>query len=286
MADYRKQGYLLENFRLFHLSSPGGARTEFHYHAFCKVLFLLKGSGDYTIGGQRYSLRPGDVVLIPQGCIHRPELDGDVPYERIILYLSPDFLTQASTAQCDLLQVFSGDGGAVLRPGEKGREKLQRLARQLERDLELEGFGRDILTTTALLRLLVELGRQRAQGQTLPAAADEAGDPRIQKMLAYLDSHISEELDIDTLAQRFFLSKYHMMRLFRQETGTTIHLYITQKRLLLARELIRGGMKATEACYQSGFRSYSSFTRAAEKHLGTTPTGRSAQSALELEPLE
>ena len=283
MADYRKQGYLLENFRLFHLSSPGGARTEFHYHAFCKVLLLLKGSGDYTIGGQRYSLRPGDVVLIPQGCVHRPELDGDVPYERIILYLSPDFLTQASTAQCDLHQIFSGE---VLRPGEKGREKLQRLARQLERDLELEGFGRDILTTTALLRLLVELGRQRAQGQTLPAAVDEAGDPRIQKMLAYLDSHISEELDIDTLAQRFFLSKYHMMRLFRQETGSTIHLYITQKRLRMARELIRGGMKATQACYQSGFHSYSAFTRACEKHLGTTPTGRPGQGLAQEEGAE
>ena len=66
-----------------------------------------------------------------------------------------------------------------------------------------------------------------------------------------------------------------MMRLFRQETGTTIHLYVTQKRLMLARELMDGGMRATEACYRCGFRSYSSFTRACAKHLGTTPTGRS-----------
>ena len=51
-------------------------------------------------------------------------------------------------------------------------------------------------------------------------------------------------------------------------------LYITQKRLVKARELMDSGMRATEACYRCGWRSYSSFTRAYSKHLGTTPTGR------------
>ena len=41
-----------------------------------------------------------------------------------------------------------------------------------------------------------------------------------------------------------------------------------------ARELMDSGMRATEACYRCGWRSYSSFTRAYGKHLGTTPTGR------------
>ena len=83
-----------------------------------------------------------------------------------------------------------------------------------------------------------------------------------------------EDLDIDLLAEAFYISKFHMMRLFRRETGSTVHTYLLQRRLLHARELIRGGMRATEACYRSGFRSYSSFTRAYNKHFGTTPTGR------------
>ena len=70
-----------------------------------------------------------------------------------------------------------------------------------------------------------------------------------------------------------------MMRLFRRETGSTVHLYITQKRLLRARELIAGGMRATEACYHCGFRSYSSFTRACARHFGTTPTGRTGPAS-------
>ena len=40
------------------------------------------------------------------------------------------------------------------------------------------------------------------------------------------------------LADTFYISKYHMKRMFRQETGCTIGDYITSKRLLLARELM------------------------------------------------
>ena len=46
MADCTKQGFLSENFRLFHLTSPSGVTTELHYHEFCKILFLLRGRGE------------------------------------------------------------------------------------------------------------------------------------------------------------------------------------------------------------------------------------------------
>ncbi|MBR4113131.1 MAG: AraC family transcriptional regulator, partial [Anaerotignum sp.] len=52
-----------------------------------------------------------------------------------------------------------------------------------------------------------------------------------------------------------------------------------ERRLLHARDLIRQGISATDSCFQSGFRSYSSFTRAYAKHFGTTPTGRKGAPA-------
>ena len=57
-------------------------------------------------------------------------------------------------------------------------------------------------------------------------------------------------------------------------------------RLSLARELMRGGMNATDACFRSGWRSYSSFTRAYAKHYGSTPTGRRDAAALADETYE
>ena len=90
MTEYEKRGYLLENFRLFHLNSPGGANVEYHYHEFCKLLLLISGRGGYMVDGQRYLLQPGDVVLIGSRSVHRPELAQDSPYERIsVVTISP-----------------------------------------------------------------------------------------------------------------------------------------------------------------------------------------------------
>ena len=272
MSNYKKRGYLLENFRLFHLRSARSGQVDYHYHEFCKMLLLIAGSGGYYIDGERYLLQPGDIVLLGSRSIHRPELDGDMPYERIIIYISPEYLQRCSTAECDLLSIFSGERGHVLRLQDSRR--LFRLAAALEEDLKQEDFGREVLSSAGLLRLLVETGRaMRRSGTSGPSPVMPKSD-RIREILQYIDSHLAEDIDAEELARVFFVSKFHMMRQFRQETGTTVHLYITQKRLMRAKSLIEGGMRATEACYRCGFRSYSSFTRACAKHFGTTPTGR------------
>ena len=275
MSDYRKRGYLLENFRLFHLRSAGGSQTDYHYHEFCKMLLLISGSGGYSIDGERYLLQPGDIVLLGSRDIHRPELDTQTPYERIIIYISPEYLQRCSEGDCDLLALFSGEKGHVLRLQDS--RKLFRLAAALEEELKQEEFGREVLSSASLLRLLVETGRAMARNESSGPGPVMPKSSRIREILQYIDSHLAEDIDAEELARAFFVSKFHMMRQFRQETGTTIHLYITQKRLMRAKALIEGGMRATEACYRCGFRSYSSFTRACAKHFGTTPTGRTAE---------
>lgn len=274
MTEYEKRGYLLENFRLFHLYSQSGAKVDYHYHEFCKVLLLVSGRGGYVVDGQRYLLQPGDVVLIGSRSAHRPELEEDSAYERIIIYIAPEFLQQSSTDDCDLMQLFAARHGHVLRLRENGRKKVFALAGVLEKELSGAEYGRVILSNGALLRLLVEIGRSQLREDAMNPNPVTPNDPRVVEWMQYLDRHLSEDLDMDALAEQFFISKFHMMRLFRAETGFTIHTYLLQRRLLAARQLIERGMRATEACYRCGFRSYSSFTRAYNKHFGTTPTGR------------
>lgn len=272
MSEYEKRGYLLENFRLFHLKSEQHAPVDFHYHEFCKLLLLVSGQGGYVVDGHRYLLQPGDAVLVGSRSVHRPEMELGKMYERIIIYISPEYLQRESAPGCDLLEIFSGERGHVLRP--KDPKKVFALAAALERELSGEEYGREILSGTALLRLLVEIGRNQHQTDDQRPRPVEPKNPRVLEIMRYIDAHLSEDLDIDDLAARFYVSKYHMMRQFNRETGFTIHTYLSQRRLHYARELIAGGMRATEACYRSGFRSYSSFTRAYSKHFGTTPTGR------------
>ena len=277
MSQYEKRGYLLENFRLFHLNTETQTKVDFHYHEFCKLLLLVSGRGGYVVDGQRYLLQPGDVVLVDSRSVHRPELESENPYERIIIYISPEFLQKMSTADCDLLGIFQMDAGHVLRLKETERKKIFAMTAALEKELSGSDYGREIVSNAYLLRLMVEIGRQRRRTDVHNPHPVIPENPRVLEWMAYIDKHLTEDLDMDTLAERFFISKYHMMRLFHRETGFTIHTFLLQRRLLAARQLIDKGLLATEACYRCGFRSYSSFTRAYNKHFGSTPTGRIAQ---------
>lgn len=270
--EYEKKGYLLEDFRLFHLRGAQGVKAEYHYHEFCKLLLLVSGSGGYSVEGRRYSLQSGDIVLVGSRAVHRPEFAPDAPYERMIVYIDPGFLRQASTEDCDLLEIFSGKWGHVLRSSSSRR--LLQLASSLEKELAGQDYGRVILCNGALLRLLVEIGRELQRSENQLPSPVQPTDDRVLGILEYIHAHLTEDLSIDQLAELFYLSKYHMMRLFRVETGQSIYGYITHRRLTCARELISSGMAATEAAFRSGFGSYSSFTRAYAKQFGTTPTGR------------
>lgn len=274
MADYEKRGYLLENFRLFHLRTEQETKINYHYHEFCKLVMLVSGKGFYTVEGQRYLLQPGDTVIVGSRSVHCPEIESGSVYERIIIYISPEYLQMQSAPDCDLLELFSGTRGHILRPGESGSRKLFAMAGELEKELSGSGYGREVLSAAALLRLLVQMAKyQRREDSRNPQPVNPE-NPRVQAMMRYMDEYLAEDLDMDALADTFYVSKYHMMRQFRQETGLTVYEYLTQRRLLHARDLIEKGIRATEACYRSGFRSYSSFTRSYARYFGTTPTGR------------
>ena len=274
MQDYEKRGYLLENFRLFHLKTEQAPSVEYHYHTFCKLLFFVSGRGSYTVEGQRYRLRAGDVVLIGSNCVHRPELEPDTPYERIIIYISPKFLARESTGDCPLQDCFSGENGHVLRLRDGQRKELYETVEALENELRTRAYGWDIASNAALLGLLIRISRELQRDDIQNPMPLVTKNQNVLAWMQYLDTHLEEDLDIGSLAERFYISKYHMMRLFHRETGVTVYTYLQIRRLLRARELMGQGLRATDACYRCGFRTYSSFTRAYSKYFGTTPTGR------------
>lgn len=271
---FEKKGYLLENFRLFHLRDSRGVQTEYHYHEFCKLVILIDGNGSYTVEGRQYPLRPGDLVLLNNGCVHRCSFAPGQIYERVIIYLSPSFLQNHGSEEFSLLSCVRNAPSPVLRLPEIKLQRICALCSSIEHELTHRAPGSNVAATGLLLQLLVELHRDQQEHTATWTSPQGSQSPLIRSVVSYLDAHLEQELSIDTLADTFYISKFHLMRTFRQETGSTIHTYLTEKRLFLAKSLIQQGFSSTQACYRSGFGSYSSFTRAYSRLFGMTPTGR------------
>ena len=92
-----------------------------------------------------------------------------------------------------------------------------------------------------------------------------------EKMVSYINQHLSDNLSLDVLSERFFLSVSQINRLFKQATGSPVGEYILVKRLMTARSLLHEGHSAMDACQKSGFKDYSAFYRSYCKQFGISP---------------
>ena len=101
--------------------------------------------------------------------------------------------------------------------------------------------------------------------------SNSSSNKKMIDVIDYLNEHLTDDLSIDFLAETFYLSRYHLMHAFKEETGYTIGNYLSTKRLLLARDRIRQGEPITNVCYECGFRNYSTFSRAYKKNFGCSP---------------
>lgn len=270
MDQYSKKGYLNSEFRLFHLTDQETQEVDYHYHDFDKITIFIKGSVTYTIEGKSYELRPYDIVLVRHGDIHRLTVDNSKVYERIIVYISPNFMNAYKTDSYDLSCCFQKalqEESNVLRIPSLEKSSLFRSITRLEQSFADDRYAADLYRQVLFLEFMVHLNRA-ARKNRLEFIDTDNCNAKIVDILRYINDHLTGDLGIDTLAGKFYISKYYMMRRFKQETGYTLGQYISQKRLLFAKELISSGVPASQVCFDCGFRDYSTFSRAYRKAFG------------------
>ena len=266
---YAREGYLHENYRYFHLRDTAGQERDFHFHEFDKIVLLLSGRVTYAVEDQNYALRPWDLLLVKHHTIHKALIDRSEPYERIIVYLDRPFFDRAlpEARLMDSFDLADRSGRYLLVPDEAQREELQETLNAFERAQRDSRFGADAMRDTLMMQILIQIGRM---GAAAPSEAEQL-DPKIRQTLSHINEHLSEDLSVELLAEKVFLSRYHFMRLFKAQTGSTVHAYIRQKRLLSAARMIREGAPAAKAAVDSGFGDYSAFHRAFRECFGINP---------------
>lgn len=273
MPEYKKVGYLTSSFKMFHLKDNERREFSYHYHDFHKILILLRGDITYCVEGRSYELLPNDIVLINAGEVHRPIIKSDGIYERIIIYISPDFLaeyTESGSDLCECLRHAATEQSHVLRFKTARAGKLETSIHALDASLNDTDYASSLYQKLLFLEFMIQLNRAAIHNR-LEFIGNSPSNDKMIAILNYLGEHLTEDITIDGLSARFFLSRYYLMHTFKEQTGYTIGNYITTKRMLLARELIGTGAPITEVCYACGFKNYSTFSRAYKKNFGESP---------------
>ncbi len=245
-----------------------------HHHDFYEIYFFLSGKVQYNIESRSYLLTPGDILLISPLELHQPVF-GQEPqsYERIVLWIDKRFLEGISPPGIDLAACFNAStpGHAnLLRPEGSVRQFLSFLLEQLMEEKESQEYAGEYFALSYLVQILVVLNRQALRHRR-DMEAKASPDSVVYQILSYINEHYSEDLTLDDLANRFFMSKYHLSREFGRLVGTSVHRYIVQKRLVMAKQMMQDGSPATEVYPHCGFGDYSNFYRAFKAEYQITP---------------
>ncbi|MFA6056758.1 MAG: AraC family transcriptional regulator [Taibaiella sp.] len=88
----------------------------------------------------------------------------------------------------------------------------------------------------------------------------------------YIDNNYDADLNLDLLSHVRFVSKFHLLRLFKKYYGQTPKQYLTDKRIEKSKEYLKKGMNITETCFAIGFESPCSFSTLFKNRTGLTPT--------------
>lgn len=269
-----KRGYLNQNFRLFHIKDQTEQTIENHYHDFDKILIFVSGSVTYTIEGKSYYLKPWDILLIHHHDIHKVTIHPTLPYERIVIWVNPSFVDTYSQKGVDLATCFKlakERGFNLVRTKDSIRSQLHILLGSLEDAIAETKFASKLLSDSIFIQFIIYINRILIESLSLHQPSSYSYDPKIEELIIYINKHLDCELSIATLSEKLFIGKHYLMHRFKEETGFTIHSYIQQKRLLLAIDMLKEQIPATEVAIRCGFKDYSTFQRAFKKMFHKTP---------------
>ena len=279
-----------QTFEVFRYKDAYLKEVTLHHHDFYEVYFFLSGNVQYNIESRSYLLTPGDVLLISPMELHQPMFSAEQrEYERIVLWIDKQFLEEFSVGGELFTTCFdttSPNHSNLLRPEGVTRQFLMFLLEQLISENNSKEPYQQMAAMSYLAQVMIALNRLALQQREESTVS--APDSTVYSVLGYINEHYSENLTLDDLANRFFISKYHLAREFQRLVGTSVHRYIVQKRLVMAKQMLSAGKPSSEVYQNCGFGDYSNFYRAFKAEYQISPKEyvlRLKESAYREDPL-
>ena len=261
-------------FEIFHYKDARFEGVPVHQHDFYEVYYFISGNVEYNVEGKSYHLKKGDILLINPLELHQPRIGPDQSdYERIVLWVDKNYLASLCSNETSLTRCFDNtkpNHSNLLRLSRKQQDYLGGRLTELLEESACENYGSDLVCRASLTRLLLELNRISFSRKDSEQSS-KADSPLVSEVVEYINEHYCEKLSLTSVAERFFVSKYYLSHIFNSVVGTSLHRYITLKRLIHAKQMLSSGIRPTTTAQNCGFNDYAGFYRAFVSEFGVTP---------------
>ncbi len=237
--------------------TPDNSQFSLHNHNEYEIYLFMEGDSNYVVESKNYTLVPGDIIIIRKHEMHRVYHNSSTEYKRVIIMISPEFFKNHNCEEYE--NVFlngSFDKGNKISADIVHSSGLYDAIMRFKKYSDSFRKDNSPVITGAVIEILYLISK---------ISVFENPDfvsPKIKDVLNYINSNFTGDITLDMLCERFFVSKFHLCRIFKKATGLTVQMYIKRKRLTYVIGLVKAGNGLTESAIAAGFCDYSSFYRA------------------------
>ncbi len=276
MRIYRKQdvfteelGLSVRRHRMQHNQPP-------HVHQFIELVYIADGAGVHGIGGRRYQVHRGALLLINYRQEHFFETQESMAFFNILLdpawisekLIGPDnaFELLSLSAFSEFQREIDQEYPLVLFSGED-RARIEELIGAMEEEFRERKRGSETILKAQVNILLTLIFRKMA-------VDNQDGIPvrLTPEFLQYLKEHCAEKMTLESLARQCFYNPTYFSRLFKEHYGQTLTAFLLQIRVERACSLLRETALSAEAIAEkAGFGNRAAFYRAFRAQMGCTP---------------
>lgn len=232
-----------------------------------EIFMLVEGDVDYVIDGKQFHLSPYDIVLVNNDELHRSIISDSCDFECILLSINLDFFIKNNCTDFTGMIFNRPSGANNIIPSQAVAESgIYGIYNKLELYT-----SEDIPCIPVIKSMVIEL-LYNINKHIIKSRNVHYSQKNIKEILQYINNHLTEDLSLEAIAAHFFITKQHLCKSFKKNTGYTIKKYVSQKRLVLVREFYAGGMTLSEACIRAGFTDYSAFYRTFKNIMHQSPS--------------
>ncbi len=243
---------------------PANKHFELHNHDNYEIFLFIEGDTNYIVEENSYTLKPYDIIVIRKNEMHRAFHNSKTKYQRFVINVLPEFFEKFNCRQYE-------DNFFDTSLGNKISADVVMSKGIYDAFMRLESYTNDLKDLNSPIAPAIITEILHLINNTDNYIDADIKNKSVGKIINYLNENFTDNISLDELEQKFFMSKHYICRSFKKVTGLTLHQYVTKKKMAYIRELIKNGKNISEASSLAGYNSYASFYRAYIKEYNCPP---------------
>jgi AraC-like DNA-binding protein len=250
-----------------------------HYHDFTEIIIILRGSSIHFVEGNEYSVSTGDIFVLQGYQLHSFKDASNV--EIVNVMFEPKEINKLLNLAC-IKKLPGYNALFILEPQYRhnhhfrsilhlNRNELSRIeyiiSNMLEEQCNME-IGYESILKNKLEELIINLSREYSKLKSKEALSIL----RISSVIEFLENNFGQNVNLEELAAKTFMSTRNFQRIFKKATGQSPIDYLIQIRLKRAKKMLStSNLQVADIALQVGFNEYNYFSRKFKKAVGVSP---------------